>query len=168
MQQAIDNLVKFSNTTGVKISKLKTEAIIFKKQLRKSDKVQLKIKFEYIKTAKQIKICGLIFDCPLNWKPHVEYLRTHCLNRINILKALSDKKWGAKQRVLVNIYKSLIQSKIDYGCSDYGSASNNTLNRLEPILNSCMRIATGAYRISPTFSILSESDVIFLSLKRKS
>lgn len=86
---------------------------------------------------------------------------------MNIIKVLAAKNWGSSQRIPTNTYKALIQSKLDYGCMVYGSANNNTLKKLDIILNSSMRIAVGGFRTSPTISLLSESGMIPLNLRRE-
>ena len=78
---------------------------------------------------------------------------------MNLLKILSAKNWGAKQRIIANTYKACIQPKIDYGSVAYSSASKTLLKKLDPILNTSMRIALGAYRTSPATSILSECNI---------
>ena len=115
----------------------------------------------------EIKILGLTFDSKLNWISHIKKLKDECSRRINILKILSAKGWGTDQRILINTYKSIIQAKLDYGCVAYDSASNSTLKILDPILNTCLRIATHAYRTSPTSSLLTEGKVKPLALRRK-
>ena len=93
----------------------------------------------------EVKILGLILDKKLTWIQH---------------KVLSAKNWGADMKVLINTYKALLQSKIDYGCATYDSAKPSVLQRLDVLLNSSMRIAVGA-------SLLSECNMIPLNLRRK-
>ena len=49
----------------------------------------------------------------------------------------------------------------------YNSAHPNVLNKLNSVHNSGIRIATGAYRTSPIYSILTEAQVLPLNLRRK-
>ena len=49
----------------------------------------------------------------------------------------------------------------------YSSTSDKTLKKLDTILNSNMRIAIGAFRTSPIISILSESGMTPLNLRRE-
>ena len=57
------------------------------------------------------------------------------LNALNILKLLGDTKWGADRKVMLRLYRSLVRSKLDYGCIVYGSARKSYLQMLEPIHN---------------------------------
>ena len=52
---------------------------------------------------KETKILGLIFDTKLTWIPHLNYLKTDCNKRLNIIRTLSKKNWGADQKLLISI-----------------------------------------------------------------
>ena len=64
------------------------------------------------------------------------------------LKALNILKWGADRKVMVRLYRSLIRSKLDYGCTVYGSARKSYLQMLDPIHNQGLRLCFGAFRTS--------------------
>ena len=53
--------------------------------------------------------------------PHIKYLKAKCLKALNLLKVLSQTSWGADRTTLLKLYRSLVQSKLDYGCIIYGS-----------------------------------------------
>ena len=96
---------------------------------------------------------GLLIDKRLKWDKHIELLRVECQKRLNILKYLSHVNWGADSKTLIRIYIAFIKSKIEYGVEAYGSACASTLDKLKPLQNASIRIATGAYRTSPTKSM---------------
>ncbi|KAF0757674.1 Uncharacterized protein FWK35_00013692, partial [Aphis craccivora] len=62
---------------------------------------------------------------------------------------LAHHTWGANQKSLINIYKSLILSKTKYGSIIYNTAKPNLLKILNPIHNEGIRLAIGAFRTSP-------------------
>lgn len=97
---------------------------------------------------------------------HLKNLKQDCLKRLNILKAISSKNWGAEYHVLINTYKSLIRSKIDYGSVIYNSAPKNRLQILDPIHHAGARISTGAFRTSPVNAISSEANLPPLEVRR--
>ena len=127
--KTLNNLEKFANTNGFEFSPSKTQIILFENRKTKNtdEKIKLYISNRKIQLVDNVKILGLIFDSQLIWKPHFKQLKDQCLNRINILKVLSAKSWGTNQKIITNTYKTLIQSKIDYGSVAYGSANKNTL-----------------------------------------
>jgi len=61
--------------------------------------------------------------------------------------------WGADQQTLLHLYRSLIRSKLDYGCIVYGSARGSYLQMLDPIQNHAVLVCLGAYRTCPSSSL---------------
>ena len=170
LQEKLNNLKKYSNTARFKISKSKAQAIIFSKNRNQDENLVLKLGNDTINIVKEIKILEMIFDKKLNWKSHSENLK-QCSSRLNLLKVLAVKNWGSSQKNIINTYKALIQSKLDYGCIIYSSTSKHILSKLDPILNAAARIATGVSVYagsvtSPINSILSESELMPLDLRR--
>ena len=80
---------------------------------------------------------------------------------------LSHLHWGADRKQLENIYKALIQSKLDYGSAVYGSAKKKHLQILNPIQNRGMRLITGAFKSSPATSLAVDCDITPLFLHRE-
>lgn len=96
-------------------------------------------------------------DRKLTWKNHIQQLKADYVRRLNLLKTLSNHEWGADKFVLLRLHKMLIRSKIDYGSIIYITAKNTTLKMLDVIHHSAIRIATGAFRLNPTTSLLNEA-----------
>jgi hypothetical protein len=85
---------------------------------------------------------------------------------LNIIKVLSSTKWGADVKTLINIYKSLIRSILDYGSTLYMTAKNSILAKLDVVHNAGLRMASGAFRSSPINSILNITGEQPLSSRR--
>ena len=92
-------------------------------------------------------------------------MKAKCLKSLNILKVLSHTTWGADRKTLLQLYRSLIHSKLDYGSIVYGSA--RILAMLDPIHHQGLRLALGAFRTSPTASIYVEADEPSLNTLRE-
>ncbi|XP_072162117.1 uncharacterized protein, partial [Bemisia tabaci] len=120
-------------------------------------------KLEFVES---IRFLGLIFDRKLTWKEHILALESKCKQRMNIMKYLAHTSWGADKPTLLKIYRSFIRSKLDYGSILYGSANRSLLKKLDSIHNSCIRLATGAYRTSPVVSIEVEAQEPSLQHRR--
>jgi hypothetical protein len=110
-----------------------------------------------IKVSKEVKFLGLIFDKNLSFLAHIKYLRTSCQKGLNVLKVISHTDWGADRATLLRLYRSLVRSKLDYGCVVYGSARKNVLKALDPIHHQGLRICLGAFRTTPIDSLYVES-----------
>ena len=65
--------------------------------------------------------------------------------------------WDADKSTLLKLYRTLVRSKLDYGCAVYGSAKHYILKLLDPIHHQGLRIALGAFRTSPVQSLYAEA-----------
>ena len=104
------------------------------------------------------KFLGLTFDSKLTFLPHIKMLKAKCLKALNILKVVSSTDWGADKTILLNLYRSLIRSKLDYGSIVYGSARKSYLKILDTIHHQGLRISLGAFRTSPVESLYVEAN----------
>ena len=71
------------------------------------------------------KFLGVIFDRKLSFIPHIKHLKDKCTKALNLLRVVVHTSWGADQETLLHLYRSLIRSKLDYGCIVYGSACSS-------------------------------------------
>ena len=105
----------------------------------------------------EVKFLGLVFDKKLDFKAHVAYLKKKCQKALNILRVVGHTDWGADKSTLLKLYRTLVRSKLDYGCAVYGSAKHYILKLLDPIHHQGLRIALGAFRTSPVQSLYAEA-----------
>jgi len=109
---------------------------------------------------------GLIFDRKLTFLPHLKYLKAKCQKALDILRVLANTDWGSDRETLLLLYRSLIRSKLDYGCVVYGSARRSYLRMLDPIHNQGLRLCLGAFRTSPQESLYVEANEPSLYFRR--
>ena len=100
----------------------------------------------------------LYFDSKLTFLPHNKALKVKCLKALGIIKVVANKKWGAECSVLVQLYRSLVRSKLDYGNIVYGSAPKSYLKQLNTIHHQGIRLSLGAFRTSPVESLYVTAD----------
>ncbi|KAF4526424.1 hypothetical protein B566_EDAN009238 [Ephemera danica] len=73
------------------------------------------------------------------------------------MRVVSGTNWGADRKVLLQLHKTLVRSIIDYGCPVYSSARESYLRTLDSIHSTGLRLATGAFRSTPTISLYVEA-----------
>jgi|UniRef100_A0A2S2R3P2 hypothetical protein len=139
----------------------------FSKKTKRALKPEIKLDNVVIPLVNNIKILGMTFDNKLNWNKHFSVLKTNTSKTTNIIKILANNKWGAQSKILHNVYKTLIRSKIEYGAIIYGSAKSTSLEKLETIQNNNLRLITGAFKSSPIKSLLCITGEISLKKRRK-
>ena len=96
-----------------------------------------------IPVVEEFKFLGLVFDRKLSFIPHIKFLKAKCQKALDLLRVVSNTDWGADRTVLLRLYRSIIRSKLDYGCSVYGSARKSYLRMLDPIHNQGLRLCLG-------------------------
>ena len=75
-------------------------------------------------------------------------------------------KWGADKITFLHLYRSLVRSKLDYGCIIYGSAGSSYIKALDAIHHQGLRLLLGAFRTSPVESLYVEANEPPLDLRR--
>ena len=120
-----------------------------------------------IPVVDQYKFLGVIFDRKLSFIPHINYLKAKCHKALQLLRVVAHTDWGADKSTLLKLYKSLVRSKLDYGCFIYGSARKSYLRCLDSIHHLRLRLAFGALRTSPVESIYVEANGAPLILRQE-
>ena len=167
LQQCINRIEDWALHNGFKFSKSKTQCVHFC-QLRKAhNDPELYLYGSLIPVVDDFKFLGIIFDRKLSFIPHIKYLNAKCLKALNLLKVLSHTNWGADHTVLLQLYRSLIRSKLDYGSIIYGSARKSYLIMLDTVHHQGLRLALGAFRTSPVESLYVEAEEPSLYLRRE-
>ena len=150
---------------GFRFLKSKTNAIYFCNKRKLHNNPKLLLGKQTIKVIKEATFLGIIFDSKLNFLSHIKSLKTKCLKALNSIIYVSSTKWGGNQKTLLNVYRALVRSKLDYGSIIYGSARKRYLKILYTVHHQGLRLAQGAYRTSPIPSYV-EPDEPFLSERR--
>ena len=120
-----------------------------------------------IPVVEEAKFLGLLFDKKLSFIPHIRALKAKCLKALDILKVLSNTNCGGDRSVLLNLYRSIVRSKLHYGSIVYGSARKSYLKSLDTIHHQGLRLALGAFRTSPVESLYAESNEPSLYTRRE-
>lgn len=118
IQSAVNSLSNKIKLLGLSLSPTKSKVINFSKSSINSTP-NIIINNVPLQVVNHCKILGMIFDSRLNWKRHILDTKSEGYRRLNIIKTLSHFHWGADETSLLKIYRSLIRSKLDYGCFVY-------------------------------------------------
>ena len=167
LQQNLNKIESWATSNGFKFSKSKTQCVHFCQLRKQHDDPVLHLYGSPIPVVEESKFLGILFDRKLSFIPHIKYLKAKCLKALNLLKVLSHTSWGADRTTLLKLYRSLVRSKLDYGCIIYGSARKSYLQMLDPVHNQGLRLALGAFRTSPVASLYVEADEPSLYSRRE-
>ena len=75
--------------------------------------LNLKLMNGFSPKEKELNFLGIYFDDKQSFNKHIHEIKTRCMNRINIIKILSNNKRGLSQNTLSTLYKSH-KVKINY------------------------------------------------------
>ncbi|KAF4532733.1 hypothetical protein B566_EDAN011925 [Ephemera danica] len=158
-EQANYGIAKWLKDSDLSINPDKCECMIFSTSRLKQNYNQIRFGNQRIKRVKQHRLLGIIFDDNLSWKPHIDYLVKTCRQGINILKATCHRWWGASPKTAITLFKAIIRSRLEYGSSIFGNASQTQWSRLERVQNSAIRTILSAFPSSPIPALLLESGI---------
>ena len=156
---SINKIEKWASSVGFNFSVEKTKAILFYRDKRwlKNQNIDLVMFNSHIRFYTEVKFLGLYFDCHMNWKTHIKHTKAKALKALNLLKKLAHTSWGANRDTLLRLYKATVLPILEYGSPIYSSASRSVLKMLDPIHHLGLRLASGAFKSSPTPSLIAES-----------
>ena len=163
MQLCVNSVQKWVTENGFKFPISKTVCIHFHQQYGYFPDPNILLGKTHIKVVREAKFLGVIFDMKNTFKHHIE---TSCQKALDIVRVVGHTDWGADRIILLRLYRSLVCSKLDYGCIVYGSARLSILKQLDPIHHQGLRIALGAFRTSPAQSLYIETHEPSLTTRR--
>ena len=82
---------------------------------------------------------GLRFDKHLTFKNQIAHLKKSCNERLNVLKVLSHHSWYIDKPTMIQLYKSLVRSLLDYSLFIYPIITNKNKRKLQYIQDSALR-----------------------------
>ena len=146
LQKIINNLEEFCSKWRIGLNPSKTWCLNFFTKKENDNSPRLWLRNELIKYKKEIKFLGVTFDQKLTFKAHIEDIITRCKKRLNLLKALRGKSWGAHPSTLLYTYKVFIRPLLEYGCLLFVHTDQHLLNKIQNIELEAIKIA---YQLPP-------------------
>ncbi|GFW23490.1 probable RNA-directed DNA polymerase from transposon BS [Trichonephila clavipes] len=117
----------------------------------------------YVKNAKYL---GYTLDQEITSNKHIEGQVIKARKRINVLKFISGRDWGAEASSLRTTFISFIRPVLEFGIPIYSCASDTNLNKLERVQLCAARIITGLRYSCQIDIVLFESNLPSLSKRR--
>ena len=161
------NKVENSATeNGFKFSKTKTQCVHLCQLTGLHPDPVLNICGSPIPVVEEAKFLDLLFDKRLTFIPHTKALKAKMFKALYVLKVRCNTNWGGDRSVLLNLHRSLVKTKLDYGSILYGSARKSYLKCLHTIHHQGFRLALGAFHTSPIACLYAESNEPSLYVRR--
>ena len=122
---------------------------------------------EPIPNERFVKFLGVWFDDRLNWKKQINDLIKKARRSSFLLKTIYKGRTAIKPSTLLNLYKALVLSKLDYGCIVMADHSKTALKKLETVQNDILRSITKTRMSTPSAALNLETGIIPLNARRQ-
>ena len=110
----LDKLSEWLKCWRLKMSAPKCSFTVFSNgPYRDKKELDLRLSGERIPYNPNPKLLGITLDESLCFKKNAEKIKEKCMNRLNIIKILSHKRWKLSKDTLTSLYCSLIGSVIE-------------------------------------------------------
>ena len=129
----------YSNRLHININKCKTMVIGTKSQLRSLNLDDFRLSYDQtpMELVSNAKYLGLFINSDISWDVHVNHLCKQLYFLLSMLRRMSK---NFPQSLLVKVYKTFIQPKIDYGITVWGRTTEFNLNKIQRMQNQAARI----------------------------
>ena len=143
MNEHLEEIYNWNRKWRLKMAPEKCAYIIFSKNKKSQHLEWLKLRLGEKSIPNEsiegIKFLGITLDRYCNFNKHIESLKSKSIDRINIIKHLSSKKYCLNENTLIQLYKSIVRSVIDYSSIIVLICKKKNLANLEAIQNTALR-----------------------------
>ena len=143
VEKNLNNYLKklqlWSQRWRLKFAPHKSSYTVFERCKRTQTDLDLKMNGAPITKCNEPKFLGFVYDKYLSGRQHVNKVKKTCNSRMNILRVLVHKSWHMKEKILVQLYKSLIRSHIEYMGLNFHCLKPSLKNELQSIQNNSLR-----------------------------
>lgn len=158
LEICINSTVDWFNNVGLTIAPHKSQFCVFKRNVRRNNyQDHIDVQGTRVMSSPVVSFLGITLQDNLKWNSHISIIYERCLKALNIIKFLRTTWWGASPPLLLNIYKGLVRSKIDYGSFIWNNLPQYLWNQIESIQNQGIRVALGYRKSTPINVLLAEA-----------
>ena len=141
LQETLINLENFCSKWRMGLNASKTKCLLFQRGKSSLTTPNLYLMKEPLKYEDNIKFLGITFDKKLTFEQHINNIHDKCIKRLNLLKTISGRSWGANEETIMYTYRTFIRPVIEYGAVLYAHADEYLLKKLQSIETRAIKIA---------------------------
>lgn len=140
VQAAVAVACRCLGSRGLSLSSGKSQVMVFSRG--GSDEVDVLINGELVHSSREVRYLGVLLDPRLTWSSEVTELRKRVAGAKSILSYLAGDPLTAKRSVLRGVFRSFIQSRLDYHLP-FLCSNVTTLRKVQVSVNECLRVVSG-------------------------
>lgn len=152
LQDAIKKITDKGMKTGLKFSVEKSNAIHFCNK-RNCERTPNRLYNKVIQEVDSIRILGIIWNKKLNFTNHINMLKLKLTKDLQLIKIISNSRYGLNHDLIKNIVQAISISKIKYGIEIYSKTSGANLKIINTMINHFNRRITLGFVTSPVVSL---------------
>lgn len=167
----LEHKASYLNNIGLSVSAEKTQLCVFSHKdkenqiierngrKRKTIRNRHSIAFQNscIWDSLNVIFLGMKLNSALAWGPQIQSTLVKCLTPIKIINCLRGIWWGADPILLINLYRTLIRSRLDYGTFLLHNLNKTQVLLFDRLQWRALRLALGCRMSTPTNVILAEA-----------
>lgn len=152
LQAAIEKITEKGMKTGLKFSVEKSNAIHFCRK-RNCVRTPNRLYNRQIQEVETIRLLGIILHYKYDFKPHIDMLKNKLVKDLQLIKIISNSRYGLSQELIKNIVQALCISKIKYGIEIYSNTTKPNKRIINTMINHFNRQISLAFVTSPIVSL---------------
>jgi hypothetical protein len=143
LQKQLDHIEHWMSEWRTQLSTSKTVFTIFNKSNKFiQNQVELKYHNEPIQPVKNFKFLGVTLDPGFKLNKYADELSIRSYRRLNMLRKIKGKNWGASTKLITTTYKVLVRSILEYAPFTLLTMAPANQHKIEKIQRAAARIAT--------------------------
>lgn len=146
LNAALKDLKIILTNVSLEITPEKCKSVIFTRG-RYADHSNIYLDDYFIPFSTTVTYLGVTLDTKL--LPHITSLSTFTSRWSNFLRTESNAWWESHPSSLISTYRSIMRSKLDYGCFLFSSATCPDWKKIKILQTSCHRTIMGHLRCTP-------------------
>ena len=152
LQEFLDNIHAWTSQYRVKLNVGKSVYNMFTLNT-KFNTIDLYFAGAKIAKDESPRFLGVTLDPRLTFTKYIDELVSRCNKRLNMMRSIRGRTWGASEKLLLTTYKALVRSLIDYAPIILILLPPSTLDRIEQVQREAARIVARAEHRAPTAEI---------------
>ena len=161
-QKSLNAISAWCKENGLKISALKTHAVMFTWRKKWSFSAPLMVDNDEIKMELSTKFLGVYLDSKLTWNEHITKMCKKAKGILMLCRRAVGPTWGFTPKTMKWIYTAIVRPCLSYGAVVWINGINSKTN--VSLLNSVQRLAnvliTGALPSTPSVALDMITDII--------
>lgn len=167
VDQTIKQISDALEEMGLEISMDKTKNMVFTTRKNVNPIPTITINNTNIELVNNFKYLGVMIDNKLNFKNFMNTQVAKAQRNLNVLKALGGVGWGANPTILINLYKSIVRSHLEYNTFLISSEIKHYWTKMESIQTKASKFCLGLMRTTPNSVALFEAGLPPINIRIK-